>query len=405
MKVERYDVIVVGLGPAGATAARLLQRGGLRVIAFDRERFPRYKPCGGCLSKKIDTLIDFDISGVVEHTISGAVFTSRFERELTILSERPIGYMVQRERFDTLLVEMAKAEGVEVRDGEGVVEVVEGDGHVRAVTEKGTYEGRYLIGADGPFSIVARTFFPDLKGLTGVAMEGEAKVSGEILGKLEGVAWIDFGYVPYGYGWVFPKDGAISVGVAGLKQEVEDIKECFKGFLRGKGLESLTFSRLRGWVIPAFNDTSSRLARGRVALVGDAGNLVDPFLGEGIYYAMKSATIVANEVLHGWDSIDPGRVEGALRSELFSEFEAASKVADLVYNYPDLWYSVLEQNTSLMEDYYRVLRGEKDYHFFLEDIRRRIKGSFILWLKVASSILIKKVKRFLRAGTRGPSRR
>lgn len=391
-----YDIIVVGLGPAGATISRELQRGGLRVVAFDRERFPRYKPCGGCLSKKIDDILDVDIQKVVEHTIRGAVFTHAFERELTILSERPIGYMVQRDRFDSLLVEMARAEGVEVRDGEGVSMVMEGDGYIEAVTEKGIYRGRYLVGADGPFSVVARTFFPGMRRNLGVAIEGEARAPKELLERMEEVAWIDFGYIPHGYGWVFPKDGVLSIGIGGIKREVEDIKSYFYGFLKGKGLESLEFLNLKGWVIPAFSGRSFLPAKEKVVLIGDAGSMVDPFLGEGIYYAIKSAKVVGREILRMWDSVRPESIGEALEKGLYGDFEAADRVADLVYGYPDLWYTLLENNPSLMEDYYMVLRGERDYQWFSRDIRNKVKGSISLWFRVTCSLFLRKVRRLLR---------
>jgi len=70
-----YDVIVSGLGPGGATAAYELASKGLNVLAFDKEKFPRYKPCGGCLSLKVERALPFDFKGVVEDTIYGVVFS------------------------------------------------------------------------------------------------------------------------------------------------------------------------------------------------------------------------------------------------------------------------------------------------------------------------------------------
>ena len=112
-----HDVIVVGLGPAGSTAAYELASSGLRVLALDKEKFPRYKSCGGCISTKIERELDFDISGAVEDTVYGATFTYKSGRPVDIMSDRPVGYNVMRDRFDNLLVGKAREAGAEVIDG------------------------------------------------------------------------------------------------------------------------------------------------------------------------------------------------------------------------------------------------------------------------------------------------
>ncbi len=391
-----FDVAVVGLGPAGSTASYLLKKGGLDVLAFDRESFPRYKPCGGCLSKKIDGLLDLDFKDVVERTVKGAVFTHAFERELTILSDETVGYMVQRDRFDALLMERAGESGVEVRTGEGVKSLEDKGSHIEITTTKGSYSARCIIGADGPFSIVARTFFPDLKRRKGLSIEGEAEAIPDLLERLKTSVWIDFGYIPHGYGWVFPKEKTLSIGIAGLQDEVEDIKRYFEGFLKGCGLNRLRFFKIKGWIIPAFTQEGGCIAKDRVVLVGDAANLVDPFLGEGIYWAIRSAMIVSDGILKMWDTgIKPDRIHDAVDREIGREFRSATKVANLVYGYPDLWYEILERKPSLIGEYFEVLRGRKDYEEFLDIIKGKLKESYPLWLKIVFSHFALRLKRFL----------
>lgn len=87
------DVIVVGAGPGGATAAYELARRGLRVALFEQKTLPRYKPCGGCLSLKIDRILDLDFRPVVEGMVSGATFTFEGLDELHVRSERPVAYI------------------------------------------------------------------------------------------------------------------------------------------------------------------------------------------------------------------------------------------------------------------------------------------------------------------------
>ncbi len=398
--MDIYDVIVVGLGPAGSTASYKLKKGGLQILALDRETFPRYKPCGGCLSKKIDSLLDFDFKGVVEHTVSGVVFTNKFKREVTIRSDEPVAYMVQRDRFDSLLVDKAKEAGVDIRDGEAVKDIHDRGGFLEVCTARCSYRGRYLIGADGPFSVVAKRFFPDVKREIGIAMEGEADADAGQLKSLKGMVSIDFGYIPAGYGWIFPKDGAVSVGVAGQKDKIDDIKKYFNGFLHGKGLEDLRFKRLKGWIIPVFSHNNSRVARNKVCLIGDAGGMVDPFLGEGISYAIESANILSREILKTWNKgLNPDDIQASIEKEMYGEFSSAKRVAEIIYKFPHIWYDLLYKNPSFMEIYMEVLRGSKNYGDFLKEIKQRLRSSRRLWLQVVISLIRSKIRRFFKSSS------
>ena len=98
-----YDVIVVGAGPGGATAARFCAKAGLKTLLIEKERLPRYKPCGGCLSTKTVHLLGFDLSPVIENTIYGAKFTYCSKDPFFIESKDPIAFLVMRDRFDQLL--------------------------------------------------------------------------------------------------------------------------------------------------------------------------------------------------------------------------------------------------------------------------------------------------------------
>jgi len=130
-----FDVIVVGAGPGGATASRACAQGGLRTLLIEKERFPRYKACGGCLSVKTVHLLGFDLTPIVENTVSGAQFTYCLKDPLLIPSTDPIGYMVMRDRFDHFLVVKAIEAGVEFLEGKRVIEVKEREGKMELVKE------------------------------------------------------------------------------------------------------------------------------------------------------------------------------------------------------------------------------------------------------------------------------
>ncbi|MBS3917609.1 MAG: NAD(P)/FAD-dependent oxidoreductase [Deltaproteobacteria bacterium] len=153
-----YDVIVVGAGPGGSTAARFCARSGLKTLLVEKEKFPRYKPCGGCLSLKTVHLLDFDLTPVIENDIWGAKFSYCLKEPFFIELKEPIVFMVMRDRFDQFLKERALKEGAEILEGERVVNVQAKNRGMEIELASGErFHSHYLIGADGAESIVAKS--------------------------------------------------------------------------------------------------------------------------------------------------------------------------------------------------------------------------------------------------------
>ena len=121
--MERFDVLVVGAGPAGSTAAYRLAREGASVLLADRARFPRDKPCGGGLTMRAVRLLPFSVDPVVEDRATvvefGLDFGSHFERR----TDEPLVLMTQRSRLDAYLAEQAAAAGADFRDGVKVTDL------------------------------------------------------------------------------------------------------------------------------------------------------------------------------------------------------------------------------------------------------------------------------------------
>ncbi len=355
-----HDAIVVGLGPAGSTAARALASRGFKVLAIDKEKFPRYKSCGGCISTKIERILDFGISDVIEETVSGATFTYRSGRPVDILSDRPVGHNVMRDRFDQLLVDKAREAGAEVVEGVRVKGISEDKSSVTVFSDTARYRAKFLIGADGAAGVTGRQHFGLNPKEAAVSITAEVPYDRSSSG-FKGKLFIDFGGVPFGYGWIFPKKDFLSVGIAGDALKVGGrIKDYFNSLVENHAaLKGLKVEGKTGWTVPVYYEGSAPVVKGRVLLAGDTGHLVDPFLGEGIYYAIRTARAAADSVAAALSSAEPdlSPYQAWLEREIFPEFRSAGRLSDLVYNHPRLWYSIIEKDPAIMLRYYDVIRG------------------------------------------------
>ncbi|MEK7314101.1 MAG: geranylgeranyl reductase family protein [Deltaproteobacteria bacterium] len=374
-----YDVIVVGAGPAGAALSMRLARSGIKALAIDKAKFPRKKPCGGSISLKTCNILDIDLGAVIEDVIFGTTFSFKGERSLDVMSERPIGYSVSREVFDDYLLSKAKDEGAEVSEGLKVERVIDEGDCVTAFCEGGkVFKAKFLAFADGAGAGIGKTFF-DLNPREGaVSLACDIPYDRDSFGeKIKEKVFIDFGFVPYGYAWIFPKKKVLSVGVAcDISKAGRGIKEYFDSFLKNhEFLKGCEVKNVSGWTIPAFYGDFVNLTKGRVLAVGDAGHLVDPFLGEGIYYAIKSGHIAA-DALEGAIKygVPLNKYDERLRSELYPGFMFAAKLSSLVYRHPRLWYRMVEKEPHIILRYYDVVRGLEDIGDFYEWMFGMIKS-------------------------------
>lgn len=383
--MDTFDVIVVGLGPAGSSAAYQLARRGHRVLGLEKYEMPRYKPCGGCLSRRVEKVLDEDFRPLVEETIYNVVLSFRGEGDFTIESDEPIAYMVMRDRFDHFLAKKAAVAGAEVRDGEPVTSVDEQAGHYMVQTRREVYRCRFLVGADGVNGVVASSLGYHPKRCIAVALEGEVKVRPEAFRRLRETVRLDVGAIPFGYGWVFPKQDHWSVGVGSGKSLARHLNVHYSTFLKDQRLEKeILQEKRRGFRIPLFSGRRSRIVKGRSLFVGDAAALVDPFLGEGIYYAIRSGQLAAETIhqaiLLGRSDLTGYRDKVAL--EMFSEFEAARKEAEFAFRFTRPAFALFKAIPAVRESFSELLRGRISYVEHWEKIKDHGRYGIYEFLKL-----------------------
>ncbi len=159
LPIMTHDIIVVGAGPAGATAARTLARGGARVRLVDRARFPRNKPCGGAISMRALQRFPYlaaALDRISTRLISRLHLESPNGESVDLRSDGPAALMIRRVEFDELLVRLALDAGVELMEGVEITQV-DCDRAISLVTRRGErMEASYVVAADGANSVIAR---------------------------------------------------------------------------------------------------------------------------------------------------------------------------------------------------------------------------------------------------------
>lgn len=360
------DVLVVGAGPAGATVASELAKAGLQVTILEKALLPRFKPCSGGLPAKIRPLVGLSeeaFDDQVEDVIRQVRFTYRHRDPVLVSSETPLVYIVRRDRFDQALITEASRSGARIIDGVEVLGVDPSGPRVRVRTTRGEYAAKVVVGADGVHSAVARAVGTGSQAKLGFAFQAEVRVSPSVLEAWRGTVGGDFGRLPRGVGWVFPKRDHISVGLMSLNRRRGWKRDEIFDFLRGHNLPCDPEStRVYGHYLPrwhgqrVFDDQN-------IVLLGDAAGLVNPLTGSGIESAMHSAHIAAEVIQQAFWSGE-GVVEGyseRILQEICRDYYNARIMSRVFFSFSRLSYQLGIKNPQFGRIAAHLLTGSMDY--------------------------------------------
>ena len=280
--MEKYDVIIIGAGPAGIAASKRLKKNNISFCIIEKQKFPREKLCGGGLTNKCLNLLkklDFKFDKINTKNIDNVEVVNKDICRKIKFDHQNI--MIDRLEFDNELLKQVECQ---IFESENVKNI---DGNILS-TDKGEYEFKYLIFADG-VNGYSRNLIKNRDFGFGFQYRYE-KTSEKTI--------IDFSAIKNGYGWIFPKKNNTIIGVGTFVEKKEDYIKLLCNFANKYNFK-IDKKEIKGYPIPIYSKKifEKSVIDNNIILVGDAASLVDPINGEGIYYALMSGTLAAESII------------------------------------------------------------------------------------------------------------
>ena len=370
-----YDVIIVGSGPAGSTAARYAAAAGLHTLLLEKKILPRVKPCGGALSEYAIANLGIEVP---DSLIEGKCFGARVwykELSMELDTNELLTSFISRNRFDAYLTRCAVDMGVELREGVHVRSVNTGNDCATVETTEGEIKCRAAIGADSVHSVCARNVRPPFSfEETAFALEAEIPATDEYISRhASNKAEFYFGELPNGYGWVFPKNGYFSVGIGNIGAPVPRPLDEYRRFLKKLGFG---YVKPRGHFLPV-GGVQRKTYANRMLLVGDAAGYVDAFLGEGIAYAIMSGKIAAETVIDACRTNDFSEstlatYQTRCAHNFGSNLKYSLIFSKIFYRYPDMFSRMLVTNEAMLYRFIHLPTGHFGYLSFVKWLAPRL---------------------------------
>ncbi len=331
-----WDLVVVGGGPAGLSAAHVAARADVRTLVVERATHPRYKTCGGGLTGISLAEVADRIEVPTRDRVDRVTITRDGRREFIRRHFVPLLAMVRREEFDDRLRAAAVAAGAEVREGVAVRAVEQDPDEVRLRLADGeVVRARAVIGADGSSGITARHVGVTFRQVD-LGLELELPIPPVEQERWHGRLLLDWGPVPGSYAWVFPKGDRLTVGVIATRGEGERTRAYLRDFVARLGLSEVTPEHDSGHLTRCRSEDSP-LRRDRVLVAGDAAGLLEPWTREGISYALRSGRLAGEAVAGG----DLGAYAREIERRLVPEMRAGHRLLEVFERRPDVFHALL----------------------------------------------------------------
>ncbi|NHJ26227.1 MAG: FAD-binding protein [Candidatus Lokiarchaeota archaeon] len=345
MIIVSFELVIIGGGPAGATAAKIAAEGGIKVLLLEAAEEGRYKCCAGGIPVSNEEFTPIP-HNVKEREITGGVLVtpSSGVMQFEAIGEKNRGYCMFRTDFDKFLIDLARDAGaqveynyfakhIEIRNSKNIIVKGIPDFETKCVILATGLGGARLqrgVGIEVP---------PMINGIQAEFEIPENQLNESFGNKIW--EFFDHNIVDHGVGWAFPKLNAVSIGVLGPNAKLSH----FNSFLKYKYLkdkitnsEMLNFGGRKIWAAPIPDRIINKPYREKIMVVGDACGVADPVLYEGIYQARLSGKIAAQVFLQAYEAEDfsdnfLSRYHKQLLNLLYDDnLKFAYKIHELLYH-------------------------------------------------------------------------
>ncbi len=369
-----FDCIIVGAGPAGASAAYHLAKRGRSVILVEKYALPRYKPCAGGVSPAIAQWFDFDFSPAIAQKVENIGYTWKLEDPVSArLADLEPMWMVQRDVFDHFLVQQAQKQGAQLKDGTTVTGIEFKRDRWQVNTSEGAIEGRYLIAADGAEGPMSKWLgFKQSKRRLGAILEAETP------GMHHTEAKFEFGMVKNGYVSSFPKGNGCSIaGTTFRGNDPSDLQEILADYATQSGINPASCKQfvhsLCLW------DGNQKLHTQNALLAGEAACIVDPLLAEGvrpaIFTGVKAAAAIDQALAGVSNALE--NYTNTVNEEWGSDMAWAQRIAGAFYRFPGLGYKQGIKRPTATVYFGRILCGQMRYSDIANTAIKRLSSGLI----------------------------
>lgn len=344
--MDKYDAVVIGGGPSGSAAAYTLAKKGKKVLIIDKDKFPRQKLCGGMMTEKDIKLLKkiFDhisFKKIIDSTFSTyEIYHKKFGLLNSYTSAKDKIYLVNRKIFDNYLFQKAIKLGCAFKQ--------------KNITDLKQIKAPLIIGADGANSVVRRAFKEKINNKNyALALEIEADKKDVIAIKYPRIY---FGYINYGYAWVFPRHDKMIIGIGAItSKNKENIRTTFVKFLKDVLTVDYKKYQIYGHPLPTQNYIKDPI-KDNLRLVGDAAGFIEPLTGEGIYFALNSGYLAAQ------NTYKYRPIQKLLRQ---AEFMKNIFYHPLIHRFA---MTCLKKNPAHCKSFFDLISGKIDYFGYIKSI-------------------------------------